>query len=544
MIKNTDFINWIKRYVSIDFAVLFLVVWVLACHYRHGEYTSVFDCLKDIRLRNAILIFFYYSVSRLSFRFIRWESYVISLVILLLVSLREAYAGVLQLFQGAPYPVGTMLNPNVFACLLSITCSIIVVLIFRLKNWLLTVPLYIVLGAFAVLMVFSRSRLSLLAVVVPAICFFSLNPRFSGFIRKHVIWIAILLILLFAVLYFLKKPSADGRLYMAKIAAKGIVHNVIWGTGTDSYAGTFGYEQYRYFSDYSDNVDISTLVCLDKGDAEYACTPMTAFNEFLRIGVEYGLVAMLLVLYVFIRGMILLIRNGSALGYGLLSLFVISQFSYPHCYSVYCLFLSMFIGAAGSIDCHANTKYKYAPLVTNVLEVSLFGMMLFLELPQMESRNKLENMESDIAFFFKNQEYRVVCDYCEELPYKELFSLNLLYEYGISLSMTGQYVKSDSVLHAGASRSSNPVFWHEIGHNHLRSGDYAKAEQSYIRSFMMVPNRMTPLFYLAQLYHHMGDNDKLERIASYSDTFKPKVPSYTTDEYHERIKQFADEKRE
>lgn len=540
MIKNTDFINWIKRYVSIDFTVLLLVLWVLTCHYRHGDYTSVFDCLKDIRLRNAILIFFYYSLSRLSFHFIRTESYVISLIILLLVSLREAYAGILQLLQGVPCPVGTMLNPNLFACLLSITCSIIIVLIFKFENRLLKVPLYIFLGVFAVLMVFSRSRLALLAVVVPAICFFSLNPRFSGFIKKHVIWISILLISLFAVLYFLKKPSADGRLYMARISAKSIVHHGIWGTGTDSYAGTFGYEQYRYFSDYCDNADINTLVSMDKVDAKYACTPLTAFNEFLRIGVEYGLFAMLLVLYVVLRGMNLLIRNGSPLGYGLLSLFVISQFSYPHCYSFYCLLLSIFIGAAGSMDYQENSKTRYVPWVTNFVEVLFFGLILFLELPQIEHRNKLENMESDIAFFFKNQEYRVVCDYCEELPDKALFSLNLLYEYGVSLSMTGQYVKSDSVLRVGAARSSNPVFWHEIGHNHLRSGDYDKAEQSYIRSFMMVPNRMTPLLYLAQLYNHIGDKEKLDRIASYSDTFKPKVPSYTTNEYHERIKQLAD----
>ena len=539
MIKNTDVINLIKRYASIDFVVIILAIWVLSCFFRHGGYSSVTDCLQDIRLRNAVLFFFYYSVSRLSFHYVKSESYVISLILLLIVSLRETYAGVLQLLQGAPYPVGTMLNPNVFGCLLSITCSIIIVLIFKLKYRLLIVPLYILLGAFTVLMFFSKSRLALLAVVIPAICFFSLNHRYSGLIKKHVICISILLISLFAVLYYLKKPSADGRIYMAKIAAKGIIHNGIWGTGVESYAGTFGYEQYRYFCNYTDNADLNTLVGLDKGDAKYACTPLTAFNEFLRIGVEYGLIAMFLALYIVLRGICVLLRNGTPLGYGLLSLFVISQFSYPHCYSFYCLLLSMFIGAASSMDYYTNTKTKYVPWVTNVVQMLSFGLILFLELPQIESRNKLENMESDIAFFFRNQEFSTVCDYCNDLPDNELLSLNLLYEYGVSLSMTGLYVKSDSVLRAGASRSSNPVFWHEIGHNYVRSGDYEKAEQSYIRSFLMVPNRMTPLFYLAQLYHKTGDNEKLERIASYCDTFKPKVPSYTTNDYHDRIIQMA-----
>ena len=532
--------NRFKKKVTIDLVFLLLIIWVLTCHYVHAGYASVIDCLHDIRLRNTVLIIFYYAVARLSFHFFRKESYAVTLIILLAVSLRETYIGIMQLLQGAPYPVGTLLNPNIFACLLAIACSILIVLAFELRNRVLRVLLYMVIGSFTVMILLSKSRLAVLSVIVPVLCFLCLNPRFSGFIRKHIVPISIMLFVLFMVMYFLKKPSADGRFYMAKIAVKSIVHNGIWGAGADSYAGAFGYEQYRYFSDYSDNVNLNSLVSLDKGDTGYACTPLTAFNEFLRLGVEYGLIAMLLVLYVFIRGMVVLIKNGSSLGYGLLSLFVISQFSYPHCYSVYCLLFSIFIGAAGSIDFQfTNTGSKCIPLVGNAVGVLLFGTMLFLELPQMEYRNKLDKMESDIAFFFRNGEFTAVCDYCEEQIDKNFLSLNLLYEYGVSLSMTGQYEKSDSILRAGASRSSNPIFWHEIGHNNVRRENFDEAEKSYIRSFMMVPNRITPLYYLAQLYHHIGETEKLSRIASFSDTFKPKIPSYTTKEYYEGIRQMA-----
>ncbi len=540
MKNNDDSGNKSKWYVSIDIVILLLIICVLTCQYRHGAYTSLTDFLQDIRLRRAILIFFYYSLSRLAFSFFKKESYAITLVLLLTVSLSEAYIGILQLLQGAPYPVGTMLNPNIFACLLSITSSIIVVLVFKLKKRMLKVLSYVIVGAFAVLMFISKSRLALLSVIVPLMCFWSLNPRFSGFIRKHVITISVLLMALFAVLYFWKKPSADGRLYMAKIAAMVIARNETRGSGMDSYAGAFGDEQYRYFSDYSDHADINTLVSLDNNDSKYACTPLTAFNEFLRIGVEYGLITMLLALYVFIRGIILLIRNGNPLGYGLLSLFVVAQFSYPHCYPVYCLLLSVFIGAAGSLDIgETKTGFSCVPWIFNSIDMLLLGAVLFLELPQIEQKNALEKKEKDIAFFFRNQEYSAVCDYCEELGDMRMFSLNLLYEYGVSLSITGQHEKSDSVLRLGVSRSSDPVFWHEIGHNYVRSKNYDKAEQSYIRSFLTVPNRMTPLFYLAQLYHNTGDKEKLERIASFSDTFKPKIPSYTTQEYHDKIMQMA-----
>jgi hypothetical protein len=136
---------------------------------------------------------------------------------------------------------------------------------------------------------------------------------------------------------------------------------------------------------------------------------------------------MLLALYVFIRGIILLIRNGNPLGYGLLSLFVVAQFSYPHCYPVYCLLLSVFIGAAGSLDIgETKTGFSCVPWIFNSIDMLLLGAVLFLELPQIEQKNALEKKEKDIAFFFRNQEYSAVCDYCEELGDMRMFSLNLL----------------------------------------------------------------------------------------------------------------------
>lgn len=540
MINKNDFINWIKRHGSIDVSVLLLAVWIMICHYLYGNYASLADFMQDIGQRNVVLVLFYYTVSRLSFHFLKKESYVITLIVLLFVSSREAYAGILQLMQGAPYPVGSLLNPNIFACLLSITCSILVVLIFKLKHWMFKVLSYIIIGVFVILMIYSKSRLALLSLIVPIMCYLSLNPQFSGFIKKHILAISIVLVASFTILYFLKKPSADGRVYMAKIAAKAIVRNGIWGSGPESYAGTFGREQYRYYSGYSDEVDINTLVLIDSEDARFACTPLASFNEFLGIGVEYGFVAMLLALYIMVRAVVILIRKDNPLGYGLLSLFVISQFSYPHCYSVYCLLLSVFTGAAGCMDFQmTNEGKKSYSWIVNVAGALFLGSMLFLELPQMDAKKLIDDRENDMAFFFKNQEYSTVCDYCDGLADLELFSLNLLYEYGISLSMTGRYEKSDSILRIGASRCGNPVFWHEIGHNYVRSKSYDKAEQSYIRSFMMVPNRMTPLLYLAQLYHNTGDMEKLKMVAAYAETFKPKVPSYTTKEYREKIIQLA-----
>ena len=535
-------IKRIKRYGSINIVLFLLLAWILVSFYMHDNHSSVIDFVSDLKLRSVVLVFFYLAVSWISFHFYSKVSCFVVLIGLLLFSLKEAYAGSVQLYQGAPYPVGTLLNPNIFACLLSVTCSILAVVVSQLRKRLLRVPLYLILGWFVVLMILAKSRLAFLSLVVPVICFFSLDQRYSGFIRKHMLIISIVLTASFVVLYFLKKPSADGRLYMARIATRIIKHNDIWGVGSEGFAGAFGYEQYRYFSEDSDQVDLNAIVNLNSGDTLYACAPMTAFNEFLRIGVEYGVIAMLLSFYIMIRAVVVLIRKGTPLGYGLLSLFIISHFSYPHCFSAYDLLLSVFLGAAGSLDCQLTKNgLRYLPCIEKVIEVLFLGTILNLEMPQIRERQRVDDMERDIAFFFRNQEYSVVCKYCEEKIDNKFLNSNLLYGYGVSLSMMGQYEKSDSILRAGASRSSNPVFWHEIGNNYVRSSSFDRAEEAYIRSFMMVPNRMTPLLYLAQLYHSTGDKEKLERIAAFSETFQPKVPSYTTKQYHETIKQLANE---
>lgn len=532
----------IRNHARIDRVALLLAFWVMICHYVHDGLTSLNGFLSDVRMRNAVLLFFYYSVSRLSFRYMGKTSFALTLTVMTVLSMREGCIGAMQLLKGSPYPVGTMLNPNILACFLAVTCCVTGVLAHKTDKRALRWLLYVMTGLFLILMCFSKSRLALLAVVVPAVCFCFLDPRYSVFIRKHVAAVAIFLAVLFTVMYYVKKPSADGRVYMARIAVRAIARNVIFGAGTEGYAGAFGQEQFRYYSRNGDNVDLNDVVQNKLTGNRHACAPLTAFNEFLRIGVEYGLVAMLLSVYIIARAVLVLLRQRSSLGYGLLSLTVVSLFSYPHCYSAYCLLLSLFLGAASGTE--PRPEYSGParfPLAVNAMELLLSGLMLFLELPWIEQRNQLRGKENDIAFFFRNREYQTVCDCSESIFDKDNSSLALMYEYGVSLSMTGEYLKSDSVLSQGALRSSDPLFWQEIGHNHLRNGHFVEAEKAYIRSFLTVPNRITPLLCLARLYHQTGDREKLEIIARYADTFNPKIPSNTTREYHKTIRQLADE---
>lgn len=527
---------------TVDFFVLLLLLWRLICHFYHEDNSCLFDYLSDIKLRKSLLFFFYYSVSRLFFHYYRDFFHYITIAILLLVTIREGYFCVIQLAHGVESPVGTLLNPGIVGSFLSLACSVFFVEIHRIQNRCLRICLFIFLCLLLVIIVLTKSRIAILALISCVLCFYSMTPRYAVFVKKNKVSIIVCLLALFTILYFVKKPSADGRIYMSKIAFMSIVDNGFWGSGTDSYSMRFGEEQLKYYSGNSEYLDLTTIINNDFKKAKNACAPMTSFNELLRLGVEYGYISMIFALIVIIKSVIILLKKRDSLGYGLLALFLISLFSYPLSYSIFCLLLPLFVGAASSAEILLqDSKWYNIGIIHNYVDILLLGSMLYSEVPQKNIIEKQIKNEGNVQFLFKNEDYRSLCNYCETFVDESFSSINMLYWYGISLSMIGQYEKSDTILHLGASKSCDPIFWQEIGHNYSRCNNFEEAEQSYIRAFLMIPNRITPLLYLAQLYHTFGEKEKLKRVAEYVDTFVPKIPSTTTKEYRKIIMQLAND---
>jgi hypothetical protein len=292
--NKMEFRNILRSLKSIDFLVLFLFLWMLVSHYNNVNYTNWYGILSDISLRNNLLIFFYYSISRLFFHYYRITSFYICIAIMLFVAFKESYLSIWQLIEGADVPVGSMINPVIEGCIFSITCCVSFVAIQKIPKKKIRVILLFLLSPFIILILLTKSRLALIELIIPILCYFSLNNKYSVLVKKHAVLIIVSLVTLFSVLYVVKKPSADGRFYMAKIAVLSISHNGVFGSGTESYSGRFGEEQYKYFGGNEGEVDINTIVNNDLRGSMYACSPATAFNEFLRLGVEYGVIAMLL----------------------------------------------------------------------------------------------------------------------------------------------------------------------------------------------------------------------------------------------------------
>ena len=103
-----------------------------------------------------------------------------------------------------------------------------------------------------------------------------------------------------------------------------------------------------------------------------------------------------------------------------------------------------------------------------------------------------------------------------------------LYDYGYALHKEGDSRRSNEILCLGARLSSDPMFWNIIGKNCETLGDDAGAERAYLRAHWMVPNRIYPLYLLAQLYAHTARPADACAVARKALSRPPKVESVQT----------------
>lgn len=86
-------------------------------------------------------------------------------------------------------------------------------------------------------------------------------------------------------------------------------------------------------------------------------------------------------------------------------------------------------------------------------------------------------------------------------------------------------MEANQVLLAGASSSSDPMFYNLIGNNYLALGETEKAEEYYWKAYYTLPNRLYPLYLLAKLYHETGQDEKAKEMAMRLLEKEPKVMS-------------------
>ena len=457
----------------------------------------------------------------------KWTSYLLLLVIVVFC-VKEMYLGYCQLFQnlgkvkGQEICKGSFSNSGPFGCFLSVCASLFIAVWAGESNKIIRILLAALSVLTSILMVCTLSRASVLSFAVSMLLLLMKRDDFSAFIRRNWIYLTLAVSLLGAGAYLVKKPSADGRLLMVRINMRMIMAGGLNGVGWGNYGGAYGEAQAHFFADYlDDGSDGMEIDRIPENLRKVADCPSNGFNEYLKMGVESGPIAMILLIGLVVTGITCTYKSNSYWCYPLITVSVFACFSYPFEIGV---LLLLFVICLASNDSEKGKKGT---------GMAFFLVLIAVLIPVYRSHiSEVNGMNfrfraSGVKGLFENRLNRyAILDY-GSLP-DGLYDEKVIFEFGQSLNEGGNYTMSDSLLTIGTLISSDPMFWNVMGNNSLMQGKYREAEYRYKHAFYMVPNRLYPLYLLAKLYYTEGDTVRFHNMADKIERFVPKVESVQT----------------
>mgnify|MGYP000917622219 FL=1 len=354
-------------------------------------------------------------------------------------------------------------------------------------------------------------------VLVVLVSRYGLSYRATAFFRrnkKRSVLMSIAAIIIaaaaFTGVYNLKRGSADGRLFLWKVASGAIAEKPVFGYGLGNFAGTYGQAQYGYF-----------ILGVDEKEAMTADSPAYAFNEFIQIGVEQGIVGLLLFLGIIIIAVASCIRSQGKAGVlgAIVAVLVFGFTSYPLSVLPICIaFVTLLPLSNGE-----NNSFVLPKVVFVAISIILAGSCIYFTARIKPLRQAYRSLRV-LTMTAQYNQYDYSKDFQELISYLNK-NYKFMFSYGKALAAQNKFDESSGVLIKGASSSSDPMFYNLIGNNYLALGETEKVEKYYWKAYYTLPNRLYPLYLLTKLYHETGQDEKAKEIAMRLLEKEPKVMS-------------------
>lgn len=461
---------------------------------------------------------------------------------LILFGAWEAIVGLRQLY-GFAYSnhslfslTGTFFNPGPYSGYLALVFPICLSEYFRLKriahlSILAKIGYYGVIGVLLLIICVLPAGMSRSAWLAAGISGLFVAWQQNGwrekltvyrknYRQKFILWVtlsSICLVIVMAAVFYLKKDSANGRLFMWKIGINAVSEHPFTGHGIDRFPVAYGEAQEAYFAkgNYAE------------WEEHVAGSPEYAFNEYLQVAIEWGVPALLLCLAIVGICFWCGLRNHRiGICGGILSLAIFSFSSYPLQLPVFIvtflvllfasiagksrlrlLFFSVVIGGCG-IYLQTNNEYEVCKKWTQVRMLYNVGVY--------------ESAKKEYAAL-----YPALNDRAE-----------FMFEYGRCLNKLGEYEASNQALHETSLLTCDPMVFNVMGKNYQMMGQYEEAEQCFLRSINRLPGRIYPYYLLAKLCVEPGFSrpEQFEHAAQMVMTKEPKVQSTAIREMREEIK--------
>ncbi len=374
----------------------------------------------------------------------------------------------------------------------------------------------------------SQSRAGMVAVItVVGMIAYPYIPRFKY--RNFIV--AILLAGVLSLGYFLKKDSADGRLLIARCTCEMIMDRPFTGWGS----GAFTAHYMDYQADYFQKHPQSRFAML-AGNVNHP------FNEYLHLCLVGGIPLLLL----FVALCVFLYRcyrrnptlNGKAAGLSLVSVGVLSLFSYPFSYP--------FTWIALLFSCYvlvrqARIKIKVGDRVKRLAAVGtacLACYMLCGQTLRIDAELRWKSA-TDMALQGKGEQVFPVYERLRPRLGKNPF---FLYNYAAELYVAGRYEQSKSVLDECRKCWADYDLEMLLGETCYELRRYDEAVSHFRKASYMCPVKFIPLYRCYTIYKELGMKAPANSLADKILSKKIKIPSSVIDHMRMEIMKDRDHK--
>lgn len=340
-------------------------------------------------------------------------------------------------------------------------------------------------------------------------------------------------------IYTLKKDSADGRMLIWKVCLLAMKERPWTGVGTGRFGGAFGEAQAAYFASGS----------ATSQEEWVAGVPEYGFNEYLQMGVEGGVIGLVLFGAVLVFALVRLcssVRTEKVATLGSLTAFLVfACFSYPLGVLPLCLVFVMLIAiAATPLECRWQEKDRLSGNIRRWGTLGLAGGIAVVVWGIVGSKG--EERKAYVRWREEQSYFNMAIYKGTELNYGELYPFlrqqpRFLFEYGQCLSQTEQYEASNRILQEATRLSADPMFFNIMGKNEQALQRTEAAADYFCRAAATVPNRMYPLYLLCRMYFESGQTVRGIKLGKELLEKKPKVMSEAVKEMKSEIQEWINQ---
>ena len=381
------------------------------------------------------------------------------------------------------------------------------------------VIIFLYLLGIAAIMIASKSRASWVAAIVGCaiVGYCHLSARRGLRLDLwHKLILLLLPFLLAVAFYSIKKDSADGRMLIWKVTLREVVSgNVTLLPREENFSAFLGDAQERYFSSAERPWEEQRL----------AGGPDDAYNEYLQILVEDGLVVFVVVILLLLFVVWVLWKSKDNLKVPLAGSFasitILSFFSYPlRCPTS--LTLILFVLATCCCVAICKERARVVSLCVAYIGLAIWFIYKF-QTDQRLERAIDQSRHIEVLCISKVTD-NLLCCYQNLYPFLNDRPEYLL-AYSKALLENKDYDRCNMIINQAKPLSGDPVFHIVQGKCMEQQKLYSEAEVSYLKAYNRVPHRIYPLFLLMSMYRDQGLISNAKKIAIKISGIKPKIPS-------------------